>query len=245
MPTIRAAKRFLLIAAVLQTFAGNVVAQESAYTDLDACTKNEQLKLMAKGAIAGALAGFGGALFSGNRDKAGKAALIGAVGGGAIGFATAYYTAIDTCKKLNPSWVTESSLIRDPSKSYAQVTKENRYFANDGITLRLRDIQMPSETKPGDNVAIDTTYDVMTPDGAETPVVFSRKLYVVADGAEKLVPFPLAALATRTVEAGRNKESMTLPISAETKAGTVYRVELSAAAGDKSPVTMSKSVTVI
>lgn len=221
------------------------MAQESAYADLDACTKNEQIKLTAKGMLTGALAGFGGAFLTGNKEKAKQAALAGAVGGGAIGFATAYYTAIDTCKKLNPSWVTESSLVRDPSKTYAQVKKENHYAAKDGISLRLRDMAMPGEAKPGDSVAINTVYDVMTPDGAETAVVFSRKLYVVADGTEKLVTFPMAATATRTVEAGRSKESMTLPISADTKAGTVYRVELSAAAGDKSPVTMSKSVTVI
>lgn len=239
------AKYGVVLAFVLQTCAGYAVAQESAYADLNACTKNEQIKLTAKGAAMGALAGLGGAFFSGNKDKAGKAALAGAAGGGAIGFATAYYTAIDTCKKLNPNWITESNLVRDPSKSYTQVKAENHYAAKDGVTLRLQDMVMPNVTKPGDDVTIDSIYDVMTPDGTETPVLFSRKLYVVADGTEKLVPFPLAATATRTVEAGRNKESMKLPISAGTKAGTVYRVELSAAAGDKSPVTMSKSVTVI
>jgi hypothetical protein len=245
MSTLGATKRFLLIAAVLQACAGYAMAQESAYADLDACTKNEQIKLTAKGAVVGALAGLGGAFFSGKKDKAAKAALAGAVGGGAIGFATAYYTAIDTCKKLNPSWVTESNLARDPSKSYAQVKKENRYKPKDGVALRLREMEMASEAKAGDSVAIDTTYDVMTPDGAETPVVFSRKLYVVADGKESLVTFPLAASATRTIEAGRSKESMMLPIPAGIQAGTVYRVELSAAAGDKPPVTMTKSVTVI
>jgi hypothetical protein len=238
------AKQFVTISAVL-LLASQANAQESAYVDLNACTKNEQIKLTTQGAVAGALAGLGGALFSGHKDKAGKAALAGAVGGGAIGFATAYYTAIDTCRKLNPSWIPESNLVRDPGKSYAQVKKENGYSASSGTTLLLRDMAMQREAKPGDSVAIDTVYDVMTPDGAETAVVFSRKLFVVADGQEKLVPFPLAASTTRTVEAGRNKESMTLPISAETKAGTVYRVELSATAGDKSPVTTSKSVTVI
>lgn len=245
MNTFRAAKHALVIAVVLQTCTGYAFAQESAYADLDACTKNEQIKLTAKGAAVGALAGFGGALFSGKKDKAGKAALAGAIGGGAIGFATAYYTAIDTCKKLNPNWVAESKLVRDPSKSYPQVTQENNYVAKDGITLRLRDMSMPGQTKPGENVAINTVYDLMTPDGAETAVMFSRKLFVVADGTEKLVPFPVAASETRTVEAGRSKESMTLPISADTKAGTVYRVEISATAGNKEPVTMTKSVTVI
>ncbi|RFP11304.1 MULTISPECIES: hypothetical protein [unclassified Duganella] len=245
MDTFRVAKYAMAIAAVLQACAGQAFAQQSAYADLDACTKNEQIKLTAKGAAVGALAGLGGALFSGNKDKAGKAALAGALGGGAIGFATAYYTAIDTCNKLNPSWVTESKLVRDPSKTYTQVVKENRYAAKDGVTLRLRDMAMPSQTKPGERVTIDTVYDLMTPDGAETAVVFSRKLFVVADGTEQLVQFPVAASESRTVEVGRSKESMVLPIAPDSKPGTVYRVEISAAAGGKTPVTMSKSVTVI
>jgi len=245
MSTTHTFKRSLIIAAILQASASQVIAQESAYTDLNTCTRNEQLKLTAKGAALGALTGFGGAFLTGNKEKAKKAALAGAVGGGAVGFATAYYTAIDTCKKLNPSWVTESNLVRDPAKSYAQVKKENNYSAKDGISLRVRDMAMPGEAKPGDELAIETVYDVMTPDGAETPVVFSRKLFVVADGAETEVKFPMAASATRTVEAGRNKESMKLPISAETAAGTTYRVELSASVAGKSPITTTKSVTVI
>lgn len=245
MSSIRAFKRSAIIAAVLQASIGQVMAQESAYADLNTCTRNEQVKSTVKGAALGALTGFGGALLTGNKDKAKKAALAGALGGGAVGFATAYYTAIDTCKKLNPSWVTESNLVRDPSKSYAQVKKENNYSAKEGIALRVREMAMSGEAKPGDELAIDTVYDVMTPDGAETSVVFSRKLYVVADGAETEVIFPMAATATRTVEAGRSKESMKLPISAETPAGTVYRVELSASAGGKSPITTTKSVTVI
>lgn len=245
MDPFRVAKYAMAIAVVLQTCAGQAFAQQSAYADLDACTKNEQLKLTAKGAAMGALAGLGGALFSGHKEKAGKAAAAGAIGGGVIGFATAYYTAIDTCNKLNPSWVGESKLVRDPSKSYSQVVKENRYVAKDGITLRLREMAMPGQSKPGDRVAIDTVYDLMTPDGAESAVVFSRKLFIVADGTEQLVQFPAAASETRTVEAGRSKESMVLPIAPDSKPGTVYRVEFSAAAGGKAPVTMSKSVTVI
>jgi hypothetical protein len=245
MNALRFAKLATIVAIVCQAYVGQAMAQESAYADLDACTRNEQIKLTAKGALTGALAGYGGALLTGNKDKAKKAALAGLAGGGVIGFATAYYTAIDTCKKLNPSWVTESSLVRDPSKSYADVKKEHRYAPKEGIVLHLRDMAMQDQARAGDKVSIDTTYDVLTPDGAETPVVFSRKLFVVADGTEKLVPFPLAETATRTVEAGRSKESMTLPISADTQAGTMYRIELSASAGSKPPVVKSKTVTVI
>lgn len=245
MPTLRAAKKYAILAVILQAFAGHAIAQESAYADLDACTKSEQIKLTVKGAAMGAFAGLGGAFLSGNKDKAAKAAVIGAAAGGGIGFATAYYTAIDTCKKLNPSWITESKLVRDPSKSYAQVVKENRYSPKDGIAVRMQNMDVVSQTKPGTDVAIDTTYDVMTPNGAETPVTFSRKLYVIADGAEKQVPFPQAESVTRTVEAGRSKESMKLPVPADIKAGTVYRIVITAGAAGSSPVTISKNVAVI
>jgi hypothetical protein len=73
-------------------------AQESANADLDACVKEQQIVLTAKGAGMGALAGLGTALFSKNKDAL-KNAAIGAVVGGAAGFATAYFTAIDTCYK--------------------------------------------------------------------------------------------------------------------------------------------------
>jgi hypothetical protein len=245
MLTVRNSVRLLTVAAALQLFTVNAVAQESAYADLDACTRSEQIKLTAKGALAGALAGFSGAFLTGNREKAGKAALAGALGGGAIGLATAFYTAIETCKKLNPGWITESTLVRDTGRTYAQVKKEHQYVPKQGVVLRMHDMTMSGETRPGSEVAIGTYYDVMTPDGAETPVVLSRKLYVIADGNEKAVPFPMAELATRTVEAGRNKESLNLPIPADAKPGTEYRVELSAAAGDQAATSLSRTVKVI
>jgi len=245
MPAFRAAVRTAVLAAVLQLCTTSVSAQESAYADLDACTKNEQIKLTAKGAMIGALAGLGGAFLSGKKDKALKATLVGAVGGGGVGLATAFYTAIDTCRKLNPNWISESSLVRDPGKSYAQVKKEHRYSASEGTTLHLRDMAMPSQARAGENIAVESVYDVLTPDGAEANVVFSRKLFVVTGGVETPVTFPMAELATRTVEAGRSKESLNLPIPGASEAGTVYRVELSASAGGKAPVTMTKSVTII
>lgn len=240
-----ATKRSVAVFVAMQLMAGAALAQESAYADLNTCTKNEQLKLTAKGAAVGALAGLGGALFGGKKDNAGKAALAGALVGGVAGFATAYYTAIDTCKKLNPNWITESSLIRDPAKSLEQVYKDNHYNKRDGIQLRMQGLDTTATVKAGEPMAIEAVYDVMTPDNAETQVQLSRKLFVTTDGKETELTFPLAANASRTVEAGRNKETMQLPTPSNVGSGTVYRVELSAKAGDKAPVTMSKNVTVI
>jgi len=233
-----------LIAIALLSSAGAVSAQESAYADLDACTKGEQIKLTAKGALTGALAGFGAAFLSGKKDDAAKAAVLGAAVGGAAGFATAYYNAIGTCYKANPSWKPESNIGRDQNKSYTQVNKENNYKPKEGIKVLTKQMEMATTVKPGTNLDINSTFDVMTPDGAETVVVIERKLFVIEDGKESPLNFPGTASESRTLEAGRNKDSVKLPIPAEAKAGSVYRVEFSAAASGKAPAIISKTVTV-
>lgn len=234
-----------VVLAMGLVWSTSTFAQESAYADLDACTKGEQIRLTAKGAFTGLLAGFGGAMLTGNKDKAAKSALIGAAGGGAIGFATAYYTAIDTCRKINPTWITESELVRDPNKSYAQVKKENNYQPRDGVVLKLHDVVMQSNVRPGERVPIDATYDVMTPYDAETKVEFRRKLFVTVDGKESEMLFPQGGSTNRTVEAGRSTEKLMLPISSEATRGSSYRVEISAGAAGGKPVTSSKTVTII
>ena len=225
--------------------ANLVFAQESAYKDLNECTKNEQIKATMTGAISGALAGFGAAFLSGKSDNAGKAAALGGVAGGAIGFATAYYKAIGTCQKLNPSWIPESSLIRDPTKSYAQVNAENRYRAGDGIRVVTKSIAMPETARPGEQVEVSSTFDVMTPDGAETAVVLDRQLFAIVNGNETSVPFPARPMEERTVAAGRSTDSVRLPITSDAVAGTVYRVQLSVAPRGGAPNVMSKMVKVV
>jgi len=237
--------RVALLAIGLNFYAASAMAQESAYADLNACTKGEQMRLVGKGAVIGLLGGLGGAFATGKKDKAAKAALVGAAVGGAAGLATAYYTAIDTCKKMNPSWIPESRLVRDPSKSYKQVKQEHHYQARDGVLVKVQDIGMPTSVRPGEAVPIDAVLDIMTPDDAETSVVLERKLFVKTDGQETQVPFPAANNATRTVEAGRNHETLSMATSPDAAPGTVYRVEMTASAGGKPPVTLSKSVTVI
>jgi hypothetical protein len=226
-------------------YASGAFAQESAYAELDACAKDEQIRLTAKGAALGMMTGLGGALFAGKKDQAAKAAVIGAAAGGAAGFATAYYTGIDNCKKKNPQWVTESNLVRDPSKSFQQVKKEHAYKSADGVKLYLKDVAAPVSVQPGERFAIDTVFDVMTPTDAETEVVFQRKLFLTADGKETELTFPLASSATRIVEAGRSKETIQVPTPSNAAKGTSYRVEISAAAGGKPPATLSRTINVI
>ena len=197
------------------------------------------------GAISGALAGFGAAFLSGKSDKAGEAAALGGVAGGAIGFATAYYKAIGTCQKLNPSWIPESSLIRDPAKSFAQVNSENRYRASDGIRVVTKSIVMPESARAGEQVEISSTFDVMTPDGAETVVVLDRQLFAIVNGKETPVPFPARPMEERTVAAGRSTDSVRLPITSDAVAGTVYRVQFSVAPRGGAPNVMSRIVKVV
>jgi len=242
-PTIRA--RGFILAVMTCVYSAGALAQESAYASLDACTKDEQIRLTAKGAALGMVTGLGGALFSGKKDKALKAGVIGAVAGGAAGFATAYYTAIDNCNKKNPQWITESSLVRDPSRNYKQVKKEHGYQANEGVKVHLNDVVVPASVQPGERFAIDTVFDLMTPTDAEAEVQFQRKLFVTTDGQEKEMPFPSASSATRVVEAGRSKETIQLPTPPDAIKGTTYRIEISAAAGGKPPAMLSRSVSVI
>lgn len=246
MKSTKIVGRIITAVVAAQLISMPALAQESAYVDLDACTRGEQEKLTVKGAAAGMFAGFAGAMLTGKKDKAGKAALLGLAGGAAAGFATAYYTAIDTCKKQNPQWVTEANLVRDPSKSLKQVKVEHGYQpARDGIKVALKDIESPSTIKVGEPLSLNTSYDVMTPDDAEALVVFDRKLFVTVEGQETEVPFPQTGHFERKVEAGRSHEPLVLQTPAEAKPGTVYRVMMSAAAGGKAPVTVSKSITVI
>lgn len=246
MNSTKIQRRIVIALLATQIISVPVLAQESAYADLDACTRGEQAKLTVKGAAAGMFAGFAGAMLTGNKENAKKAALLGLAGGAAAGFATAYYTAIDTCKKQNPQWVVEANLVRDPSKSLKQVKGEHGYQPKrDGIKVALKDIDSPSTIKVGEPLSLNTYYDVMTPDDAETLVVFERKLFVTVDGQETEVPFPQTGHFERKVEAGRSREPLVLQTLAEAKPGTVYRVMMSAAAGGKAPVTVSKSVTVI
>lgn len=237
-----------LFAVAMYVFSASVSAQESANAELDACVTDQQVRMAAKGALIGIAGGLGTNMFSNKKDKkdkALKAAVIGGVVGAAGGFATAYYTAFAKCTSKHPEWIVESNLVRDNNKSYKQVNQENRYNARDGIVVLLKKIDAPQSVQPGQRFPIDSTFDLMTPNGAETEVQFQRKLFVIADGQEAEMQFPLASTATRVVEAGRSHEVIHVPTPSDAPKGTMYRVEISALAGDKPAVVQSTTVTVI
>lgn len=238
-------KTYIFTCLTLVAFSGGGNAAESAYEDLNACTRKEQIKMTAKGAGMGALTGLGAALLSGNKDDMAKGAIIGAVGGGVAGFATAYYSAVETCIKKNPEWIPESKL--ELTKTYDQVKKEMKYNKRQGIVVQSKKIDMPAKVKAGDHFDINTTYWVMTPDKAETTVQIERKLFVVRDGAEMLVPFPenQRNKDPRVVEPGAYTEKVTVFTPSDFKPGDVLRVEVGVVAAEKKASTVSSSATII
>lgn len=217
-------------------------AQESANNDLDACVKEQQIALTAKGAGAGAIAGLGTALFSKNKNDALKNAAIGAVVGGAAGFATAYFTAIDTCYKKNPNWIPESKIER--TKAYAQVKKEAKYKQSEGIKTQATKIAMPTTIKAGEALDIASTFIVLTPNGAETPVTLERKLFAIVEGKETPLTFTGKTNEERTLEPGEHKDTAHLPIPPDAKTGTQYRYEFGVIAGGKPVSSVTSTVTV-
>ncbi len=221
-------------------------AQESANDELNACVKHEQLVTTAKGVGIGAITGLTAMLATHKNSDAGKAALIGAVAGGVAGgiagFATAYYTAVDTCFKKNPSWMPESDIQR--TKDYDNVRKQIHYRTAQGIVTRVESVNVAGPVKADSQAEVDTAFIVMTPNGAETPVTLERKLFVVDGSKETEVPFPGRTTEQRTFEPGEQKDVVRIPIPHDAKAGSVYRVQFSVAAGDKPPVVASQQFTV-
>ena len=217
-------------------------AQESANPKLDACVKDEQIALTAKGAGLGAMAGLGASLFSSNKEDALKKAAIGAALGGAAGFATAYFTAVDNCFKKDPSLIPESQIER--TQDYAQVKKSAKYKPSQGIRAEATKLEMPGSVKAGTMLDVVSFFQVLTPDGAETPVTIERKLFAIVDGKETQVTFSGKSSEQRTLPPGGHKDTAHLPIPAKAQAGTRYRVEFSISADGKPASTVQGTVTV-
>jgi len=231
------------VATGLLLSAANVSAQESANDELNACVKKEQLVTTAKGAGAGALAGFTSMLVAHKNQDALKATLIGAAAGGIAGFAVAYYTAIDTCYKKNPDWLPESDIQR--TKDYDNVRKEIHYKSSQGIVTRAESVTVAQPVHADGQAQIDSQFIVMTPDGAETPVTVERRLYVVGDGGkETQVPFPGRTSEQHTFAPGEQQDSVRVPIPHDAKPGTVYRFEIAVSAGGQPPAVASQRFSV-
>jgi hypothetical protein len=242
MVTLKCLRRVATTVAFVSTLAPlQVNAQQSAYADLNECTKQEQIKLTAQGAVLGALAG----LFTANKNEdRGKNALAGAAVGGVAGFLTAYFTAVNTCFKLNPSWIPESQLVRDPGRSYDQVKSENRYMPNQGVRVAFKSLTAPRTAKPGDSLDIASVYDVMSPDGSEVSLSVDRKLYNIVGGKATELSFPGKTNEQRTVEVGRVSEVVKLQLPNGIETGTVFKVQVIVSVVGKPPAVMVSTITV-
>jgi hypothetical protein len=232
---------FIATASLVQ-LSSNVYAQESANAELDSCVRNEQIVTTAKGVGAGAIAGLSAMFVAHKSNDAVKGALIGAAVGGVAGFATAYYTAVDTCYRKNPSWKPESKLER--TQSYEELKKKIKYKPSQGIVARAESVDVGSPVKADSQAQMNSTFYVMTPDGAETNITVERKLFVVTDGKEEQVVFPGDATQAYTVAGGEQRDTVHIPIAKDTKSGTVYRVEFDVAAAGMPPSIASKTFTV-
>lgn len=220
-----------IVAVSLMLACTNAAAQESANKELDACIRKEQLKTTLKGALAGGLLG---ALKAKTDDKKGdttKSVLVGAAAGGAIGFAYAHFNAVGKCYKKNPNLVPESKIER--GAEFADLKKKLRYDPAQGVLAKTLSVQMPAQAAPGSKVDLNTSFAVMTPDGAETDVVIERKLFVVADGQETEIPFPGHGKEDRKFPAGESVDRAALQLPPDMPAGTVFRYEFSVTAAGR------------
>lgn len=230
--------------AALLSLATVVQAQVSVNEEArNACVRDEMIALTAKGAGIGAMAGLGAALLSGGKkEDALKKAAIGAAVGGATGLATGFFTANANCNKKNPDWIPESKIER--TQDYEQVKKTTKYKPSEGIKAQATKLGMPSNVKAGSALNIESSFYVLTPDGAETEVMIERKLFAIVDGKETQVPFLGKESEQRTFQPGEHKDTVSLPTPPNAPAGTKYRFEFSVSAGGKPVSTVQGTFTV-
>jgi len=202
---IRGATGVAIVCGLLFVASG-VQAQESADAALNSCVKKEQVLSTAKGVGLGAIAG------------------IGAMAGGIAGFATAYYTAVDTCFKKNPAWIPESKLER--TKDFDSVKHQIGYRADQGPLTKVRSVRVSAPVTPGGQAEVTSDFIVMNPHGDDAPITIQRKLFVDTDGKETELAFPGGGSQQITVEPGEQRNVVHIPIPQDAKPGSDYRIEV-------------------
>lgn len=214
------AKAWILVAVVSTTAS----AGQSVTSDLNDCITQKILSSTAKGVVAGALTGWLSAKAVGKKEDAGKAALIGAAAGGALGYVKAWNKAVDSCKNEHPDWVPESDIKRSPN--YEAVVAEFNYKPpqKDSIAV-VRPLQMPDPVKPGDTASIKAKFVILTPDGGEAKVKIDRKFFIITDSQEESLSFPGKDSEDRIVENGEQMDEFNLPIAKDVPVGTKIRVQ--------------------
>lgn len=214
----------ILVALLSAAQISNLAAQEAVTTDLDSCINTEKISFTVKGAAVGALTGLMSSFLSGKKDTAGKNAVIGAVAGGAIGFATAYYKAAGICMDKNPSWVPESKIQR--KNNYKEILKEFKYTSSMGNFIYLRKLEIPISVSPGKNIEISSKYVVLTPDSGEVMVRIERKLFIIDENKkEEEIPFFGKGIEERVVANGEETDTVRIPVSVDAPTGSSFRIE--------------------
>ena len=217
-----------IVASVVSALGANAWAAESVTPELDKCINQKKISYTAKGAVAGALMGFLSAKASGkNKEDERKAALIGAVAGGGLGFLTAWNKAVDACKNEHPDWVVESGITRSPN--YDAVVAEFNYKPpQKGSVAVVRPLQLPESVKPGDTAIFQAKFVILTPDGGEAKVKIERKFFViVGEGQEEPIAYPGKDSEDRVVENGEQVDAFNLPIHKDVPVDTKIRVQYS------------------
>ena len=208
---------------VMASCIASAQAQEAVTSDLDSCINSEKVSQTVKLAAVGAVTGLLGAYLGGKKNDAGKAALIGAAAGGAIGYATAYYKAAGACIKKNPSWVPESLILRNPN--YQDVINEFGYTPAKGNFSFMRKLEVPQTVKQGESLQVKARFIVLTPDGGEAKVKIVRKLFAIAENNEEEVPFIGKGEEERVVENGEHEDVFNIPVGKDVPVGSKIRVE--------------------
>ncbi len=208
---------------VMMVCMTNTHAQEAMTSDLDNCINSEKMSHTVKGAAVGAITGLLGSFMSGKNDKAGQAALVGAVAGGAIGYATAYYKAAGICMERNPSWIPESNIQRNPN--YKAIVSEFKYKPNKGNFSFVRKLKLPQTVNQGESLEVKASFVVLTSDGGEAQIKIVRKLFAIADNKEEEVPFYGKGEEERIVDNGEHNDTFNLPIDKEVPVGAKFRIE--------------------
>jgi hypothetical protein len=201
----------------------SLVAQESVNKDLDSCIRTEQIQSTAKGAAVGALAGLLKGVVS-KDDNKGKNIMIGAAIGGVAGFVAAYYKAVGTCYRKNPSWVPETSMVRNGS--YDQAKSSLGYKSEMGPVAKTFGVSAPATVRRGSDLPLVADFAAMMPDGSEADVVVERKFSVIQDGKETPIDFPgPGAKEQKKMESGRFTDPQKLPIPPDMPVGAILRYQ--------------------
>lgn len=251
MRSLSCLHRALVLGACCLLANESALAQQSVNKDLDSCIFKERATYTVAGAATGAAAAVVTDWFKkatappekkNQPDNTAKHAAIGAVAGGVIGLIASYYTAVDNCYKKNPAWIPESNIKR--TKSYNATVAELGYKPAMGILVRAKSVSMPATIRPGGTLEITSTFQVMTPNGSETEVTIERRLFGIAGGETKQLPFTGKGTEQRTVEPGEQTSVDHVPVPADVAVGAMFRVEYLVSVAGKPPSSASATVTV-